>query len=186
MGSRGRGALSCAAIALAVSGPALASGAAAGPVAGSAKFHLTSALITPGRSIGNLKLGMTIPQVAAYLGSGERISKPQSIVSYYLYGAMAQYTVLFYGHPRAAVAIGERNGAMHTASGIGLGSSLAHLQAHYAVQCDTGVKEAYKEEEATGYCDLHGPAGRATRFVIRNGEVGVVGVGLNRWISQLK
>ncbi len=152
------------------------------------KFHLTSSIVAPGRSIGNLKIGMTIRQVARYLGPGQLLSKHQSVVAYYLYGSRSsgEYTVLFAGHPRAAVAIGERTGVMHTVSGIRVGSSLAAVRAAYAVQCGTSISESSSEANASGYCDLQGPAGRATRFTIRDGEVETVGVAESRWLSQLK
>jgi len=166
--------------------PAVATRALAGRTA--ANCHLTSSIIVPGRSIGNLKIGMTIQQVARYLGPGQLLSKHLGVVSYYLYGTRVsgEYTVLYAGHPRTAVAIGERTGVMHTVSGIRLGSSLAEIQGAYAVQCGTSIKEASTEVNASGYCDLHGPTGRATRFTVRNGEVETIGVAKSRWLSQLK
>lgn len=153
-----------------------------------APFHLTSSIVTPGRSIGNLKIGMTIAQVSRYLGAGQLLTRHPTAVAYYLYGTRAsgEYTVLFTGHPRTAVAIGERTGVMHTASGIRVGSSLAAVQAAYPVQCDTSVKEAPMEEDASGACDLPGPAGRATRFTFRQGDVETIGVAESQWLSQLK
>jgi hypothetical protein len=161
---------------------------AASALGASTRFHLTSSIITPGRSIGNVTIGMTVPRVTGYLGEGQLLTRHPVRVAYYLYGnrASGEYTVLFTGHPRTAVAIGERTGVMHTASGIRVGSSLAEVKAAYPVQCDTSVKEAATEPEATGLCDLSGPAGRATRFGIQRGEVETIGVAESGYLSQLK
>jgi hypothetical protein len=172
------------AVALAVAVPA-----AAGPRAASSRFHLTSSTITLGRSIGNLKIGMTIAQVAAYLGPGQLLnSRHKGVVSFYQYGnpSSGSYTALFAGHPRIAVNIGEHTGVMHTPEGIRLGSTLAQLEAAYPqLQCETGLREA-QPESATGFCDLHQPRGRATRFGLTHGEVDVIGVARSAYISQLR
>ena len=154
-----------------------------------AKHHLTSSKITLGRSIGNLEIGMTIPQVAKYLGSpapGNSHSTARTTFSVYGPVSRPEFTVLFTGKSRRASAIGETNAALRTAAGISIGSPLVQVEADYpALECETSVKEAESANFANGNCDLPGPSGRATRFSIREGEVGVIGVAEKAWLSKL-
>lgn len=155
-----------------------------------AKFHLTSSLIKLGRSIGDVRLGMTTAEVARFLGPGQLANrKRHGRVSFYLYGdkSTGTYTALFAGQPRKAVALGEQTGVMHTSKDIRVGSALADLQLAYpALHCDNGVTGSMPVSLAHGNCDLDGPSGHATRFAIASGEVAGISVAEKRWLSTLK
>jgi hypothetical protein len=173
-------------LALVVLGASLALATAA--VSKPAKHHLTSSKITLGRSIGNIEIGMRIPQVAKYHGSpapGNSHSTARTTFSVYGPVSRPEFTVLFTGKSRRASAIGETNAALRTAAGISIGSSLGQVEAAYpALECETSVKEA-EPNNARGNCDLPGPSGRATRFSFSEGEVGVIGVAEKAWLSKL-
>jgi hypothetical protein len=174
------------AIVVAVSLAAVSASAAA--PASTARFHLTSSLIVPGKSIGNLRLGMTESQIAAFLGRGALGTRHPGLAAYYQYGnaKTGTYQVLFYGRPRRAVVIGELTGVMHTAGGIRLGSTLEQVKAGFSVHCERSLVEATEPTNARGLCDAQQPAGRTTRFTFTDGTVAVIGVAQTHWVKPLR
>ncbi len=130
------------------------------------------ALVQVDQGIAGARLGNTVAQVHAALGSPRRVAKGSNDFGRFRQETYAGGIVVFYQGARTVTSVVTTGVGDRTAKGIGVGSSEAAVRANVpGVRCTTTA--------GSRSCHTHSfrPGRRVTDFFIRRGKVARVTVG---------